>query len=221
MIRSDLSASDVSDLMNQGITKPICYLGQSDRPVPYDRAWEWQKQLVSARKQDPDLPDLLWLLEHMPVYTLGQGSSLDFLKFDPDHSDFELYRTERGGEVTYHAPGQVVGYAILNLRRHKSDLHWYLRQLEAVIINMLAQFGLEAQRMLGLTGVWIGDRKIAQVGIKVSRWITMHGFAVNVNLDLAGFAQIVPCGISNYGCCSMAQLGVDADVAAVKAAIAS
>jgi lipoyl(octanoyl) transferase len=203
------------------MTKQFCYLGQSDRPIAYDRAWQWQKKLVEARKQNPDLPDLLWLLEHPPVYTLGQGSSLDFLKFDPQNTSFDLFRTERGGEVTYHAPGQVVGYPILNLRRHKQDLHWYLRQLEAVIINMLAQFSLEAQRLPGLTGVWIGDRKIAQVGIKVSRWITMHGFAVNVNLDMAGFAQIVPCGISNYGCCSMAQLGVATNVAAVKQAIAS
>ncbi|AFY70115.1 Octanoyltransferase [Thalassoporum mexicanum PCC 7367] len=202
-------------------TKRTCYLIQTDRPIQYDRAWAIQKQLVEARKQNPDLPDLLWLLEHAPVYTLGQGSSLDFLKFKPGQSNHELHRTERGGEVTYHAPGQVVGYPILNLRRHKPDLHWYLRQLEQVMINMLDSFGLQAQRKQGLTGVWIGDRKIAQVGIKVSRWITMHGFAVNVNMDMAGFGQIVPCGISDYGCCSMAELGVEATIETVKTAIAA
>jgi lipoyl(octanoyl) transferase len=203
------------------MTRQICYLADSDRPVPYDRAWDWQKKLVAARKQDPNLPDLLWLLEHPPVYTLGQAASESFLKFDPRQTAHSVYRIERGGEVTYHAPGQVVGYGIMNLQRHQPDLHWYLRQLEAVVIKMLAMFGLSAQRMPGLTGVWIDDRKIAQVGIKVSRWITMHGFAVNVNLDMAGFAQIVPCGISNYGCCSMAQLGLKVTLPEVKAAIAT
>ena len=135
------------------------------------------------------------LLEHPPVYTLGQGSSLDFLNFDPETSPCELHRIERGGEVTHHAPGQLVGYPILNLERHQKDLHWYLRQLEEVMIRCIAHYGLTATRIEGLTGVWIEDQKVGAIGIKVSRWITMHGFALNVCPDLAGFDRIVPCGL--------------------------
>jgi lipoyl(octanoyl) transferase len=163
--------------------------------VPFASAWAWQQAEVQWRKIDPNLPDALMLLEHPPVYTLGQGSSLDFLKFDPETSPCELHRIERGGEVTYHAPGQLVGYAILNLERHQKDLHWYLRQLEEVVIRCIAHYGLTATRIEGLTGVWIGDQKVAAIGIKVSRWITMHGFALNVCPDLAGFDRIIPCGI--------------------------
>ena len=108
-----------------------------------------------------------------------------------------MYRTERGGEVTYHCPGQLVGYPILNLRYYQQDLHWYLRQLEAVIMMVLANYGLEGERIAGLTGVWLKGQKIAAIGIKVRRWITMHGFAVNVCPDLSGFDRIVPCGIED------------------------
>ena len=163
--------------------------------VPFAESWAWQQAQVQARKVDPSLPDALMLLEHPPVYTLGQGSSLEFLNFDPATSPYELHRIERGGEVTYHAPGQLVGYSILNLERHQKDLHWYLRQLEEVVIRGMAHYGLKGTRIEGLTGVWIGDQKVAAIGIKVSRWITMHGFALNVCPDLAGFDRIIPCGI--------------------------
>ena len=163
--------------------------------VPFSSAWAWQQAQVQARKLDPSLPDALMLLEHSPVYTLGQGSSLDFLKFDPETSPYDLHRIERGGEVTYHAPGQLVGYPILNLDRHQKDLHWYLRQLEEVVIRSIAHYGLTGTRIEGLTGVWVEDQKVAAIGIKVSRWITMHGFALNVCPDLAGFDRIVPCGL--------------------------
>jgi lipoyl(octanoyl) transferase len=165
--------------------------------VPYQTAWDWQKQLVADRKANPNLPDSLILLEHPAVYTLGQGADPGFLKFDPIASAHELYRIERGGEVTHHCPGQLVGYPILNLQRHTPDLHAYLRQLEAVVIQVLAHYGLTGERIAGLTGVWVEGRKIAAIGIKVSRWITMHGFALNVCPDLNGFQQIVPCGISD------------------------
>ena len=163
--------------------------------VPFALAWAWQQAQVQFRKSEPNQPDALMLLEHPPVYTLGQGSSLDFLNFDPEASPYELHRIERGGEVTYHAPGQLVGYPILNLERHQKDLHWYLRQLEEVVIRCIAHYGLTATRIDGLTGVWIEDQKVAAIGIKVSRWITMHGFALNVCPDLAGFDRIVPCGL--------------------------
>jgi lipoyl(octanoyl) transferase len=164
--------------------------------TPYDWALDWQRRELAARRENPDLEDLLILLEHPSVYTLGQGSSLEFLKFDPAESLHLLHRTERGGEVTYHCPGQLVGYPILNLKRHQPDLHWYLRQLEEVIIRVLALYGLHGERLAGMTGVWVAGRKLAAIGIKVNRWITMHGFALNICPDLTGFEQILPCGLT-------------------------
>lgn len=172
--------------------------------IPYQQAWLEQKNLVAQRLTNPDLTDTLILLEHFPVYTLGTGASTDFLKFEFDRdrltrSDLEreVYRVERGGEVTYHCPGQLVGYPILNLRYYQQDLHWYLRQLEEVIIKTVETYNLDAYRISGLTGVWLEGKKIAAVGIKVRRWITMHGFALNVCPDLQGFQDIVPCGITD------------------------
>ncbi len=165
--------------------------------VPYQQALEWQRSRVAERKIDPTLDDLLLLLEHPPVYTLGQGADTQFLKFDPAQSSIEVVRIERGGEVTYHCPGQLVGYPILNLTYYQKDLHWYLRQLESVLIQVLAEYDLQGTRIPGLTGVWVEGHKVAAIGIKVSRWITMHGFALNVCPDLSGFQAIVPCGISD------------------------
>ncbi|HLO51650.1 MAG TPA: lipoyl(octanoyl) transferase LipB [Kamptonema sp.] len=181
--------------------------------VPYSGAIATQRRLVQERRENPDLPDVLILLEHPPVYTLGQGATLDFLKFDPNFTDWEVHRVERGGEVTYHCPGQLVGYPILNLRRYRQDLHWYLRQLEEVLIRVLAELGLRGDRVSGLTGVWVEGRKVAAIGIKVSRWITMHGFALNVCPDLKGFEEIVPCGISDRAVGSLAQFipGIELD----------
>jgi len=187
--------------------------------VSYHTAWEWQRQLVARYKaalmsenvSKDSFLDTLLLLQHPPVYTLGQGSDLRFLKFDPHSPDYELYRVERGGEVTYHCPGQLVGYPILNLKKYRTDLHWYLRALEEVLIRTLAEYGLVAERVDGMTGVWCEGCKVAAIGIKVSRWITMHGFALNVCPDLSGFEKIVPCGIANRSVGSMAQFlpGVD------------
>ncbi|MFB2973686.1 lipoyl(octanoyl) transferase LipB [Aerosakkonema sp. BLCC-F183] len=171
----------------------------------YSVAWEWQRSLVAERRDNPNQEDVLILLEHPPVYTLGQGASLEFLKFAPERSNCELHRIERGGEVTYHCPGQLVGYPILNLQYHRQDLHWYLRQLEEVLIRVLAEYGLVGERLDGFTGVWLEGRKVAAIGIKVSRWITMHGFAFNVCPDLEGFKQIVPCGISDKPVGSLAE----------------
>lgn len=173
--------------------------------VPYSVAWEQQRALLTQRINDPSLDDVLLLLEHPPVYTLGQGASLEFLKFDPTEVSWEVHRVERGGEVTYHCPGQLVGYPILNLRYYKQDLHWYLRQLEEVLIQLLAVYGLKGDRVVGMTGVWLEGRKVAAIGIKVSRWITMHGFALNVCPDLIGFERIVPCGIADKSVGSLAQ----------------
>lgn len=173
--------------------------------VPYRQAWGWQQALVAQRRDHPDLDDVLLLLEHPPIYTLGQGSTVDFLKFDPLQTGWDVCRIERGGEVTYHCPGQLVAYPIFNLRRYQQDLHWYLRQLEEVVIRVLATYGLTGKRIPGMTGVWVEGRKLAAIGIKVSRWITMHGLALNVCPDLGGFAHIVPCGIADKPVGSLAQ----------------
>lgn len=188
--------------------------------VPYPEAWDWQKQLLQQRRQNPDLPDVLILLEHPPVYTLGHGASLDFLQFDLDKSAEQVYRIERGGEVTYHCPGQLVGYPILNLHFHHKDLHWYLRQLEEVMIQVLAAYGLQGDRVPGLTGVWLDGYKVAAIGIKVSRWITMHGFALNVCPDMTGFSKIVPCGIADKPVGSLAQWIPDIQLEQVRLQVA-
>lgn len=173
--------------------------------VSYSVAWSQQRSLVQERLNNPKLDDIFLLLEHPPVYTLGTAANLKFLKFNPDESPWEVHRIERGGEVTYHCPGQLIGYPILNLRFYKQDLHWYLRQLEEVIIELLKTYGLCGERLQGLTGVWLKGYKVAAIGIKVSRWITMHGFSLNVCPDLSGFERIVPCGIDNRPVGSLVQ----------------
>jgi lipoyl(octanoyl) transferase len=176
--------------------------------MPYDQAWNLQKALVSLLKTQAQ-PDRLLLMEHPPVFTLGQAATLANLKFSPEATPYPLFRIERGGEVTHHCPGQLVGYPILDLKRHRPDLHWYLRQLEEVLIRTLAVFGVPGERLPGLTGVWVQDGashcKLAALGIKVSRWVTMHGFALNVCPDLGGFNHIVPCGIAHRPVGSLAQ----------------
>ncbi|KAG5389892.1 hypothetical protein IGI04_031433 [Brassica rapa subsp. trilocularis] len=171
-----------------------------DQLVPYNKAWTWQKSLVEEKQilldRNQDCPDTLILLQHSPVYTMGTGSSEDYLNFNIKDAPFDVYRTERGGEVTYHGPGQLVMYPIINLRNHEMDLHWYLRTLEEVIIRVLSSaFSIKASRLDGLTGVWVGNQKVAAIGIRVSKWITYHGLALNVTTDLAPFNSIVPCGI--------------------------
>jgi lipoyl(octanoyl) transferase len=178
-------------------------------------AWEQQRSLVNERIADGSLPDLLLLLEHPPVYTLGTGADPQYLRFNPSQSPWEVHRIDRGGEVTYHCPGQIVGYPILNLRYYQQDLHWYLRQLEEVIIRLLGVYGLKGYRLPGLTGVWLGGCKVAAIGIKVSRWITMHGFAINVCPDLTGFQRIIPCGIGDKPVGSLAQFIPQIDIAEV------
>ena len=186
--------------------------------IPYAIAWQWQQQLVARyiAANEREMTDTLILLQHPPVYTLGQGADLRFLRFDAEASDYELHRVERGGEVTYHAPGQIVGYPILNLKRHRPDLHWYLRALEEVIILALAEYGLKGDRISGMTGVWVDGYKVAAIGIKVSRWITMHGFALNVCPDMSGFERIVPCGLEGKSVGAIAQFIPNISLCAVQ-----
>ena len=182
----------------------ICLL-ENHNLVSYLEAWKYQKTLVEQRLTNPELADYLILLEHPDVYTLGTGSSTEFLKFDLSDRNYEIHRVERGGEVTHHCPGQLVGYPILNLKYYQQDLHWYLRQLEEVIIQVLAKYHLKGERISGMTGVWLEGTKVAAIGIKVRRWITMHGFALNVCPDLTGFQAIVPCGIADKPVGSLVQ----------------
>lgn len=184
--------------------------------VPYQPVWRWQQQLVAARRQCSELPDALLLLEHWPIYTLGKGANQAFVKASMDASSPPVLRVERGGEVTYHCPGQLIGYPILNLQRHQPDLHWYLRRLEDVLIETLRVYGIAGDRVPGLTGVWVDGQKVAAIGIKVSRWITMHGFALNVCPDLSGYEHIVPCGISDKPVGSLAAFQKGLTVAAVQ-----
>ncbi|XP_074584556.1 octanoyltransferase LIP2p, chloroplastic-like [Curcuma longa] len=184
------------------------YFDMHKQVVPYTEAWSWQKSIVARRQtlaqKDEDNSDMLLVLQHPPVYTLGTGSSEEHLNFDIQDSPYDVYRTERGGEVTYHGPGQLVVYPILNLRHHKMDLHWYLRSLEEVVIRVLSStFSIKASRHEGLTGVWIGNQKIAAIGIRASQWITYHGLALNVTTNLTPFQFIVPCGLRDRGVCSL------------------
>lgn len=183
--------------------------------VPYETAWQWQQRLIRERwssrrgEEDTNQPDVLLVLQHPSVYTLGRRASLNHLKFNPDSTPHHVVRVDRGGDVTYHGPGQLVLYPILDLQQtpHRKDLHWYLRQIEQVVIDTLKEFDVDAERVEGLTGVWTkkGTTKIAAVGTHASKWITMHGLALNVTTDLSAFDEIVPCGISDKRVSSLQQ----------------
>jgi lipoate-protein ligase B len=161
--------------------------------VPYAEALAWQRRLAEDRIARHLPHDLLLLLEHPPVITLGRTAHGPHV-LRPDGID--VVEVERGGDVTYHGPGQLVGYPIIDLTGLKPDLHWYLRTLEQALITGLVELGITAERRPGFTGVWTGGRKIASIGIHVKRWVTWHGFALNVTTDLAAFDRIVPCGIA-------------------------
>ena len=165
------------------------------QPVPFLRGWAWQRRLQRRLLADPDGPEALLLLQHQSCYTLGRGASLEHLHFDPADPPLPLYRIDRGGEVTHHAPGQLVLYPVLDLRRHGGDLHIYLRALEQVVIDLLAELGLAGERVSGRTGVWLEGRKVAAIGVGARRWISQHGLALNVETSLAGFEAITPCGL--------------------------
>ena len=198
---------------------------------PYREIWSLQKKLQNelivqkkalreGRSVGDSHYDKLLFVEHPHVYTLGKsGNSAHLLKAVEELSgiDAEYIEIDRGGDITYHGPGQIVGYPILDLDNHFTDIHKYLRYLEEIIIRTAADFGIKADRVEGLTGVWVGDQKICAMGIRCSRWVTMHGFALNVNTDLSYFDHIVPCGIQNRSVSSLSQLsGNEIDVNDVK-----
>jgi lipoate-protein ligase B len=172
----------------------VCDLGRRH----YGDVLALQRDLVARRLDGTLADDLLLLVEHEPVVTLGRGTvptSLPLAPAEIERRGTAVFEVERGGDVTWHGPGQLVGYPILDLRGHREDLHWYLRTLEDVLIDALEQLGVPADRHPGRTGVWTAGRKIASIGVHAKRWVTMHGFALNVSNDLDGFELIVPCGL--------------------------
>jgi len=177
----------------------ISWLGQ----IKFADALALQEDIVARKREDPAAADEVLLLEHEPVYTIGRTPDKSSL-LGGAHLPHPLFAINRGGQATYHGPGQLMGYPIVDLRRCGQDLHRYLRWLEQILIDLLAEFQIASARRDGLTGVWIGhQRKIASIGVGVRHWITMHGFALNVCGDLAPFAHIVPCGINDVAMTSM------------------
>jgi len=177
--------------------------------VAYEEALGIQEKLVQLRRAGR-VPDILLLLQHPPVYTLGGGGKPENLLIGEEklrEAGVGLYRVPRGGDITYHGPGQIVGYPIFDLKHFGRDAHWYLRALEEVLIRTLWELGVTASRVAGLTGVWVGEDKVAAIGVRISNgWITSHGFALNVQTDLSYFNHIVPCGLRNKGVTSLSKL---------------
>jgi lipoyl(octanoyl) transferase len=176
--------------------------------VPYADGLQLQEELVAAR-QAGRISDTLLLLEHEPVFTLGRNARRENVLFPADElraRGFDVFETGRGGDVTYHGPGQVVGYPILDLSPDRRDVHRYVRDLEELMIRTCAHYGIEAHRVGGLTGCWVGDAKIGAIGVRIARWVTSHGFAFNVTSDLQAFSLIVPCGIRGRGVTSLQAL---------------
>ena len=176
--------------------------------IPYGEALALQERCHAARKEG-SIPDTLLLLEHPPVITMGRTAKQENLLAHPATlatQGVELYEAARGGDITYHGPGQLVGYPIFDLEGHRKDVHWYLRSVEEALIRALGEFGLRGDRVAGRTGVWVGDEKVAAIGVGVRRWVTWHGFALNVSTDLDAFSLIVPCGIRDKGVTSLERL---------------
>ena len=193
--------------------------------IGYQDALDLQHRLVEDRKAGR-IADQLLLLEHPPVITLGVRTRNDrsHLLQTPESlaaQGIDLFETGRGGDVTYHGPGQLVGYPILDLKPDRCDVHRYVRDLEEVLIRAVAAFGIDAERIAGLTGIWVGSEKLAAIGVRISRWVTSHGFALNVNTNLDHFRLIVPCGIADKGVTSMERLlGHTVEMAEVEAEVA-
>jgi lipoate-protein ligase B len=190
----DNIAMNIIDILDLGVS-------------PFKEVWDLQKELVKKR-QNGQINDTLILAEHEPVYTLGKNADENHILQNTPR-DVKTYQIERGGDVTFHGPGQLVGYPILDLHNYKKSISCYMRGLEQLIIDTLAEFTVMADRKDGLTGVWVGDEKIAALGVRVTRWITMHGFSLNVAPDLTYYSGIIPCGIFEYGVTSMAKLLTD------------
>ena len=193
--------------------------------VDYSAALDLQVQLVEQRRADA-VGDLLLLVEHPSVLTLGvrgDGGRTHIVASDEELADrhIDVFETRRGGDITYHGPGQIVGYPIIDLNPDRRDVHKYVRDIEEVLIRVAADYGFATGRVPGLTGVWAGDEKLAAIGVRIQRWVTSHGFALNHTTDLSHFDLIVPCGISDKGVTSLEKLGCRASRAEVEDRIAA
>lgn len=187
---------------------PICHVLRLGR-IAYQPALDLQLRLLDAMKESDTLDAVLVLLEHEPVVTLGRSADDGNLLIPREEfarRGVDLHESSRGGDVTYHGPGQIVGYPILRLAGPRRDVHRYLRTIEQVIIDVLAGYGLDGERVDGFTGVWVGGAKVAAIGVAISRWVTYHGFALNVTTDLDAFRLIVPCGLTDKPVTSLQNL---------------
>ncbi len=186
---------DINYLSDQGSSALIF---EPSELIEFKRAWQWQRQWQKKLLTNPSSPQAIWLLQHYECYTLGRSGSKENLLFNAKKPPFDLFHIDRGGEVTHHLPGQLVTYLVLDLHRYQTDLNWYLRQIEAVLLDVISELGLYGQTLDGLTGIWVNGFKVASVGISCKRWITQHGCALNINCNLSGFDQIIPCGLKGH-----------------------
>lgn len=205
-----------------GTMTPAAWLLDLDGITPYAEAWALQRLLVAARQRG-EIGDGLILLEHEPVFTIGRATKSEHLLFPREaltRQGFGVYDIERGGSITYHGPAQLVGYPILDLRAYDEDIVGYMRSLEETLLRTLEDFGIAAARVRGYPGIWVGEEKIAAVGVAVKRKVTMHGFALNVDPELSPFALINPCGLSRPVTSMVRVLGAPVSMAEVRAACA-
>ncbi len=203
-VAEQLGGASSASPVRAGLAVPVSQ--SSALHAPLDVRWlgrmnfadalQLQENIVAQKRNEPNVADTILLLEHDPVYTIGRTPDQTSLR-GASHLPHPFFQINRGGQATYHGPGQLMGYPIIDLRNYNQDLHKYLRWIEGLLVEFLGEFEIKAQRREGLTGVWVQERKIASIGVGVRHWITMHGFALNVCGDLSPFDQITPCGISN------------------------
>ena len=195
-----ISNLDILDYLNGNSNNDeinFYYLGK----VEYSSAWNLQKKIHDLVKSD-NLGDIVLFLEHNHVYTLGKNADSNYI-LDRYQDEIDIIQTDRGGQVTYHGPGQLIGYPIINLNKYRKSVSWYMRTLEKVIIRTLEKYAIPATTKEDLTGVWVNDEKICAMGVRLSKWVTMHGFALNLNPDMKYYDGMIPCGIQEYGITSL------------------
>lgn len=189
---------NINDIVSSFNSKIINYINIGRQS--YQFAWELQKEIHQLVKNN-EIPSTVLFLEHNNIYTLGKNADKNYLLNTFPHID--VIETDRGGQITYHGPGQLVGYPIINLNKYKKSITWFVSSLEQIIINTLKKFNIESSRIDDLPGVWVDDEKICAIGIRIAQWVTMHGFALNINPDMKYFDGMIPCGILDYGVTSM------------------
>tara|TARA_B100000945_G_scaffold101545_1_gene80027 strand:- start:103 stop:804 length:702 start_codon:yes stop_codon:yes gene_type:complete len=189
---------NINDIVSSFNSKTINYINIGRQS--YQFAWELQKKIHQLVKNN-EIPSTVLFLEHNDIYTLGKNADKNYLLNTFPHID--VIETDRGGQITYHGPGQLVGYPIINLNKYKKSITWFVSSLEQIIINTLKKFNIESSRIDDLPGVWVDDEKICAIGIRIAQWVTMHGFALNINPDMKYFDGMIPCGILDYGVTSM------------------